>query len=439
MINIAPTSSASSERITAEAPATTSHSGKAYLLPLVLITSLFFLWGMANNLNDILIKQFKKSFSLNDFQSGLVQSAFYLGYFVFALPASYVMKKRGYKSGIISGLLLYAAGALLFVPAAKAHSYTFFLFALFVIASGLAFLETAANPYVAVLGKPETASFRLNLAQAFNPIGCITGIVVGQQLIFSGIEYTPEQIGHMDAAVLDTYYRSETAAVAPPYLCIGIVVLLFALLFAVTRFPALKEPEETTPGTEDMQMKPLKGGLPGIKQLRMAVIAQFFCVGAQVCMWSYLIRYVQHVAPSVTEKQAANYLILSLVLFAAGRFTGTVLLKKFKDHVLLFSYALISMALVIAGILLPGSIGIAAFVATSFFMSIMYPTIFTLGIAGLGARAKMASSVIVMAIIGGAILTMIMGRVSDMTGITGAFCVPMLAFAVVAWYGWKCK
>ncbi len=411
------------------------HSGNnpraSYLFPLILITCLFFLWGMANNLNDILIQQFKKAFELSDFQSGLVQSAFYLGYFVLALPASLVMKRYSYKTGIVIGLVLYALGAFLFVPAADQNSYPFFLFALFVIASGLAFLETAANPYVAVLGTPGTASFRLNLVQAFNPIGCVTGIVLGQQFIFSGVEHTAESLAKLSPEALKAYYVSESAAVKMPYLIIGIVVAVFGIIFLLTRFPIVKDEEsETKPNRTT-------GSILRNKHFSGAVVTQFFYVGAQVCIWSFLIRYIQHNLPGTSEKTAANYLIISLVLFTAGRFLGTALLKRISDHTLLVTHAAATIVLVAMAILFPGTVGLWALVLTSFFMSIMYPTIFSLGISGLGERAKLGSSILVMAIIGGAVLTALMGKLSDQIGITNALLIPLAGFVVVSWYGLK--
>jgi FHS family L-fucose permease-like MFS transporter len=402
----------------------------AYVLPVILITSLFFLWGMANNLNDILIRQFKKAFRLSDFQSGLVQSAFYLGYFLLALPAAFVMRRYSYKTAIIAGLVLYGAGALLFVPAANIQSYNLFLFALFVIASGLAFLETVANPYVASLGSPETAGFRVNLAQAFNPVGCITGIVIGQQLIFSGVEHSDATLASMSHAAREAYYATETAAVKMPYAIIGLVVLLFAVLIGITRFPVVKdEATHADPKAGNALLRLFR-----TPHLRNAVIAQFCYVGAQVGIWSFLIRYVQATA-QVTEKAAANCLILSLIVFTAGRFAGTALLKKFQANRLLATYALINILLVGIVILFPGKAGLYALVASSFFMSIMYPTIFTLGLEGLGSDTKQGASLIVMSIIGGAVLTALMGKISDHFDIHRAFLVPVAGFAVVAWYG----
>jgi FHS family L-fucose permease-like MFS transporter len=405
----------------------------SYLIPFVLIISLFFMWGMAGNLNDILIKQFKKTFELTDFQSGLVQSAFYMGYFLFAIPASLVMRRFNYKSGIIIGLLLYATGAFLFFPAANLASYGFFLFALFVIASGLAFLETAANPYVSVLGAPETATFRLNLAQSFNPIGCVTGILVGQHFIFSGVEYSKEQLAAMAPEAIRAYHQTEALAVQTPYLVIGLVILIAALAIAITKFPTVKDEE----ASEQSSAKSTLKFIFGKRHFKQAVLAQFFYVGAQVCIWSYLIRYIQGTMPGTSEKVAANFLTISLVVFTVGRFVGTALLKKIKGHNLLGIYAVINIALLIVGILLPGNIGAWMLVATSFFMSIMYPTIFSLGIRDLGQHTKLASSVLVMAIIGGAILTMLMGAVSDLAGIANSLVVPLLCFVFVAFYALK--
>jgi FHS family L-fucose permease-like MFS transporter len=406
---------------------------KRYTLPLILIVSLFFLWGMANNLNDILIKQFKKAFELTDFQTSLVQSAFYFGYFVLAIPASLVMRRYNYKTGIIIGLLLYATGAFLFYPAASMQSYGFFLFALFVIASGLAFLETAANPYVTALGTPQSATFRLNLAQAFNPIGCITGILIGQHFIFSGVEHSKETLAGMTPEALATYYAAETRSVQLPYVIIGSVILLLGLFISITKFPRAKE--EQIAGTSSA-LQSLRIIL-GKRHFSLAVMAQFFYVGAQVCIWSFLIRYTQSSIPGISEITAANYLTASLVVFTAGRFAGTGLLKKFSDDRLLGSYAVANILLLAVVISFPGSIGVWALVATSFFMSIMFPTIFALGIKDLGEHTKLGSSVLVMAIVGGAVLTMAMGKMSDATNIARAMFVPMVCFVAVAFYGFR--
>ena len=399
-----------------------------YLVPLILVTSLFFMWGIANNLNDILIKQFQKAFELTDFKSGLVQSAFYFGYFVLAIPAALFMRKYSYKAAILLGLSLYATGAFLFYPAAEMQSYSFFLMALFVIAAGLAFLETAANPFVAALGNPETSAFRLNLAQSFNPIGSIAGILIGQKFIFSGVEYTKEELAKLSSTELSNYYASEATAVQTPYLLIGIIVVLFVVFIAMTKFPAIEAEEEEV--TEPVSIL----SLWGIKHFRLAVITQFFYVGAQVGIWSYLIRYAQNAVPNMSEKDAASYLTYSLVVFMCGRFGGTALLKYVKANTLMGVYALVCIALVLVAILAPSMVGIWALVITSFFMSIMFPTIFSLGLDGLGSGIKLGSSLLIMAIIGGAVLTAVMGLVSDAMGIATSEIVPLFCFVAVAFY-----
>jgi MFS transporter, FHS family, L-fucose permease len=410
-----------------------SQKTRSYVLPLILIVSLFFMWGMGASINDILIQQFKKSFVLTDFQSGLVQSAFYLGYFLLAIPASLIMRRFNYKTGILIGLLLFSAGAFLFYPAAEKASYGFFLFALFVIASGLTFLETAGNPYVSALGDPSTATFRLNLAQSFNPIGCITGILIGQNFILSGIEYSKEQLANMTPGAVKAYYSSEVHAVQTPYLIIGIVIIAAALVILLTKFPVVKDEETHGNSTPAQTLKFIFGK----RHFKLAVVAQFFYIGAQVCIWSFLIRYIQGTIPGTPEKTAANFLTLSLVVFTAGRFIGTAILKRIKGHNLLWIYAVINLALISIALIFPGTTGLWALVATSFFMSIMYPTIFSLGIRDLGEHTKLAASVLVMAIIGGALITPIMGLTSVHFGIGKAIVIPFLCFLVVAYYGVK--
>ena len=404
------------------------HSRPAWHL-LVLVVSLFFLWGVANNLNDILIKQFKKVFELSDFQAGLVQSAFYFGYFTLAVPAAMFMRRFGYKGAIVVGLLLYASGAFLFYPAAEKHAYVLFLLALYVIASGLAFLETSANPLITVLGPREGAARRLNLAQAFNPLGSITGVLVGQHFILSGNEPTAEQVAAMTAAERAAFYATESAAVQVPYLVIGAIVVVWALLFMISRFPRTRDSD-----AEDAR----GGGMAHLVDLlrdryfMLAVAAQFVYVGGQVGVWSYLIRYAQVTVPGTPEKVAANFLTAGLVLFMLGRFAGAALMRYVAPARLLATYALINAALCTVAVGLPGPVGLYALVAASFFMSIMFPTIFALGLDGLDdEKRKLGSSLLVMSIIGGAILTAVMGATSDAFGIHWAMAVPLFSFAIV--------
>lgn len=382
---------------------------------MVLTTGLFFLWGMANNLNDVLIAHFRHVFSLTDFQSGLVQSAFYLGYFCFAIPAALAAERLGYKATVILGLLLFGGGALLFLPASAQLSYGFFLFALFVIASGLAFLETAANPMVAVMGPAEGAARRLNLAQAFNPLGSIAGVALGASLILS------------DAPMQGA---AGAAAVRLPYLGIAAIVLGWAALLVFTRFPRAATQAEGSAGPALAGY----GALLRRPRYMAGVAAQFFYVGAQVGIWSYLIRYAENMVPGIGAQKAAWLLTLSLAIFMVGRFIGAALLARFDGARLMALFAGINVALSLVAVA-GGVAGLAAMVATSFFMSIMYPTIFVLSLRGLGPLTKAGASMIVMAIIGGAVLTMAMGLLSDLTGtIRAAMLVPALCFAVVALY-----
>ena len=397
-------------------------------MPIALIVSLFFLWGMANNLNDPLIKHFKKLFTLSDLGSGLVQSAFYLGYFLLAIPAALFMQRFGYKAAVILGLCIWGLGALLFYPAGELQSYGLFLTALFVIASGLSFLETSANPMVATLGPPENSERRLNFAQSFNPLGSLAGLFIGGAFILSGIEYTPQQLQGMSPAAIAAWHAREAAAAETPYIIIGIGVLFWAVLIALTKFPP-----STTGHTEDV------GDLSRFSELLrrgryvFGVFAQFCYVGAQVGIWSFTIRYLQSELPGMGEKRANDILKIALVLFMLGRFSSTLLMTWVKPSKLMLVYALANILLCFVAALAGGLVGAVALTLASFFMSIMFPTIFAASIRGLGDLTKLGSSLIVMAIIGGAVFTAVMGLISDATGhIRFAMLVPLVCFVVVA-------
>jgi len=401
-------------------------------LPLVLITALFFLWGVANNLNDVLIPQFKKTFTLNDWQSGLVQSAFYMGYFVLALPAGMVMRRFGYKAAVVLGLVLYGAGALLFWPAAEARQYSGFLAALFVIASGLAFLETSANPLMTVLGDPAKSEQRLNFAQAFNPAGSIAGIFIGREFILSGHEPTAAELAAMSPSALEQFRVAEAHSVQTPYLVLAGVVLILAAIVALVRFPAQanRPPADANEGS-------VVGDFPRLMarpRFVSGVAAQFFYVGAQVGVWSYMIRYAQIEAPGMGEKAAAGVLILSLWALLAGRFIGTALMSVVAPWRLMALYAAINLALVAVAVMVGGRTGLYALAATSFFMSIMYPTIFATAVKGLGPLTKTGSAFMVMAIIGGAVLTPLMGWIAHISSMRIAMGAPAVCFLVVGLY-----
>jgi FHS family L-fucose permease-like MFS transporter len=408
----------------------TGNLARTAIVPLILIISLFFFWGAAASLNDILIKQFKKAFELRDVQAGLVQSAFYLGYFLFAMPAAMFMRRYSYKAAVVLGLLLFAVGAFLFYPAAEIHTYGLFLLALFVIASGLAFLETSGNSLVIMLGPAEGAARRLNLAQAFNPLGAITGVLIGSHYIFSGVEYRAQELAAMAPSAREAYFITESSAVQVPYLVIGLIVVMWAVLIASVKFPVVHSAAGTGTGARSQLKELLRN-----RNYVFAVVAQLFYVGAQVGVWSYLIRYFQDVVPGTPERTAASFLTLSLVLFMCGRFLGTVLLRKIPAARLLAAFALVDLLLCAVAIALPGQIGLYALVGVSLFMSVMFPTIFVLGLSGLDDdHRKLGSSMLVMAIIGGALLPVLMGWVSDMAGIHWSMAVPAAGFLVVLAY-----
>jgi FHS family L-fucose permease-like MFS transporter len=405
-----------------------------YLGATVLVVALFAFWGMSNSLNDVLIPQFRRTFLLGDFASSFVQFATFIGYFTFAIPASLFMRRFGYRAAVVMGLVLFGTGALLFYPAAQFGEYHFFLMALFVVASGLSFLETSANPMIASMGPPENADQRLNFAQMFNPLGTIVGVFVGKELILSDHSTTPESIRAMEPAAQAAWRAAELAAVKLPYLGIGAVVLLWALLVAVTKFPPLA----TRGDADDGHV----GGFAGLKAFPhywWGVCAQFAYVGAQVGVWSFVIRYTVFNTPGTADKLAANNLLITLSLFFAGRFAGTLLMSKVRPALLLGSFAAVDVALCIAAATAGGNAGLYALMATSFFMSIQFPTIFTISLRGLGEHTKAGSSFLVMAIVGGAIIPPLMGLVSDASSINLAFFVPAACFAVVAWFGFKSR
>ncbi len=399
-------------------------------LPFVLVTALFFLWGIPNNVNDVLIRQFMKSFVISRFEAGLIQSAFYMGYFLLAIPAALVMRRFGYKSGFLIGLSLFSLGTFLFWPAAVVGRYSFFLVALFVIASGLSFLETAANPFIAQLGDPSTAARRLNLAQAFNPLGAVSGVLLGTLFIFSGVELQPGQVADLKAHhTYAAYLQSETMRVVVPYMVLGAMAVAILTVIAITKFPSsLTKTENIGEGTGSIR------ALLQYPHFFLAVIAQFLYVGAQVGTWSYFIPYVQAYAHQ-PEKTAGYLLTGSLVAFGAGRFSSAWLMRYVSPGKLMGVYSVVNTALVLAGVIFPGWVGLWALLVTSFFMSLMFPTIFVLGLRGLGENTKIGGSMIVMAIIGGAALTPIMGFISVRTGsVALAYIVPLLAYVYIAIY-----
>ncbi|GAA4415172.1 L-fucose:H+ symporter permease [Nibrella viscosa] len=412
---------------TPAAKATAGSTGN-YKLAFALVTSLFFLWAFVHNLEPILIPHLKKACRLTDLQSALIDSAVYLGYFLMAVPAGLIMKRYGYRQGIIAGLLLYAIGAFLFVPAAGTRMYVFFLGALFIIAAGCAFLETAANPYVTILGPSESATTRLNFSQSFNGLGAFLAPILGGQFILSGIEHTEAELNAMSPGQLDQYLQYEADLVKTPYLIIGLVVTGVMVLFLFTKMPEFRE-----------------GGSNGKSSLRTAlqhrhlslgVLAQFFYVGAQVCVTSFFIRFAKYTS-DVPEKEAAFWLGMAMFGFMIGRFVGTFLTRYIAANRLLMIYSLISMGLLALALTVQSQLAVWALFAVPFFESIMFPTIFALAIDKVDEDRELGSSLLVMAIAGGALFPLIMGWISDQSNIQVSYIVPLLCFLVVAYYGWK--
>lgn len=402
-----------------------SKENNKWIFPFILVTSLFFFWGFVHNLDPILIPHLRKAFNLTDLQSSLVDSAVFIAYFVMALPAGYIMRKYGYKSGIMIGLILFGIGSILFVPAANSLQYIYFLVALFVIACGLTFLETAANPYVTVLGPSETATKRLNFSQSFNGLAAFIAPAYVGPMILSDKNYTQAQLEAMAPAVKQAYLASEAASVKMPYLILGLIILAVAVVFYFTNMPDVKDEDVEGEGGASFV-----GALKSMR-LRWGILAQFFYVGAQVCVGSFFIKMATTSA-GIDEDTAAKYLGFYGLAFMLGRFAGTFLMLYFNPRKLLIVYSIINVVLSIIAMTGTGMIVVYALIAIAFFMSIMFPTIFSMGIEGLGHNTKIGSSLIVMSIVGGAFLPPILGIISDKTdSIQNGYIVPLVCFLVV--------
>ncbi len=397
------------------------NNNRNYTLPLILVTSLFFLWGLAYGLLDVLNKHFQETLNITKQRSTLLQAAYFGAYFLIALPAGYFMQKAGYRKGIITGLLLYAAGAILFYPAAQNESFPFFLLALFVLASGLTFLETAANPYITVLGNPATSEFRLNLAQSFNGVGSFFGPIIGGALFFGKASEGASQ--------LDT--------VKYVYIVIAAVVLLVAFLFYKTPMPEVKEEELVINENEHAGKKLFEH-----THFVWAIVAQFFYVAAQVGIAALFINYCTEKNVGINNERASYLLSGSLVLFTIGRFAGTALMKFITPHRLLALYSVLNIILCFAVIMVEGIISVYSLMAIFFFESIMFPTIFALGVKNLGVYTKKGASYIIMSIVGGALMPVVMGSLAQTYSTSFSYIIPLACFVVVfifAVFGYKIK
>ena len=421
---------------------------KELVIPFVLITSLFALWGFANDITNPMVSAFKKILELNNTQASLVQAAFYGGYFTMALPAAYVVKKYSYKIGILVGLGLYATGALLFFPAAALENYAFFLAALYILTFGLAFLETTANPFILSMGDEATATQRLNLAQAFNPLGALMGLLVAQTFILGSLQ--SDDVDAQGNGIYETLSSTAKAAVKTadlelirnPYVALGIFVLLLLLLIAFVKMPEESKSHETSNMWESIKRIYKKEHFVG------GVIAQLFYVGAQIMCWTYIYQYAENLG--INNQKAVNYAYAALIIFLTGRFIFTYVLKFINAGRLIMYLGILAAVCCLGTIFIPGRGGLYALVLTSFCMSLMFPTIYGIALKGLGEDAKPASAFLVMAIVGGAFMPILQGMILDIGGqgyndvlilgvpeVNFSFILPLVSFLVVILFGYR--
>lgn len=421
---------------------------KEILVPFILITSLFALWGLANDMTNPMVRGFQKVLELSNTQASLVQLAFYGGYFTMAIPAALFVNRFSYKKGVLMGLALYAVGALLFYPAAANESYGFFLAALYILTFGLAFLETTSNPYILSMGAEETATQRLNLAQMFNPMGSILGLLIAQNFVLGALQSddlnadgTPiyNSLPEMAKNVIRT---ADLEVIRNPYVILGLVIGVFFIMISILKMPQNKQQEAKVKF------------IPSVKRLwkqskfTFGVVAQIFYVGSQIMCWTYVYQYAETMG--IDAQSAVWYGLAGYILFLVGRTIGTVLLSKIDSGQLLMYFALGGMITVIGAIFLPGMLGIYSLIATSLFMSIMFPTIYGIALEGQGEDAKFGAAFLVMAIVGGALLPYLQGYVLDFGGVgyedvifagvsemRFSFILSFLCLSVVALYGRK--
>lgn len=401
-----------------------------YLVPLALVFCLFFLWAISANLLPTMIRQLMKTCELTPFEASFTESAYWLAYFICPIPIAMFMKRYTYKGGIVFGLLTAAAGALLFFPAAVIKEYWFYLCVFFVIATGMCFLETAANPYVTALGNPDTASRRLNLAQSFNGLGAFVAAMFLSKLILSGQTYTRETLPADYAGGWDAYVNAETELMKTPYAALAILLIVIAVIFIFSHLPRIAD-EESTAG------KLINFGVLKRRHLRWGVVAQFFYNGGQTAINSLFLVYCCTYV-GISESMATTFFGLYMLAFLLGRWIGTLLMGRFRPHNMLTFYAVANIVLCAVVVVCGGMTGLYAMIGISFFMSIMYPTQFSLAIRDLGQDTKSGSAFLVMAIVGNACLPQLTAYVMthNPEWYYVAYAIPLLCFAVCAYYGW---
>ena len=409
--------------------------------PFVLITSLFALWGFANAVTDPMVTAFKKVLELNNFQASLVQLAFYGGYFTMALPASLFIRKYSYKVGVLIGLFLYAAGALLFYPAAVTEQFGFFLVGLYILTFGLAFLETTANPYILSMGAKETATQRLNLAQAFNPVGLLAGLLVAQQFVLRKLQSDDVDFASLSDSAKATIRQTDLMVIRDPYVVLGLAVILILVLILINKMP---ESKDSATKLSTMQ---IIGGLVRKAKYAQGVLAQVFYVGAQIMCWTYIYQYAESIG--ISAEEAGNYQFVAFVIFFLGRFICTFLLKYVNAGKLLSLLALLAIIFTLGVIFIQGIYGLYSLVMISFCMSLMFPTIYGIALEGLSEdEAKIGAAGLVMAIVGGALMPALQGLVLDLGGpgytdlegipeVNLSFGLPLLCFVFISIYGYR--
>ncbi len=428
-------------------------NGVNLIVPFILITSLFALWGFANDITNPMVAAFKTTMEISNFEAAFVQFAFYGGYATMAIPAALFIKKYSYKVGILIGLGLYAVGAFLFIPAASFQNFTFFCFSLYILTFGLAFLETTANPFIMSLGSPETATRRLNLAQAFNPVGSLTGMFIASQVVLANLQSNDEAVGaaygagkvfsDLDTATKAAIRSHDLDTIRNPYVAIGLVVVL---MFLLIYFFVNKNAGKNADIKEEPKVKDSLRRLFYNKVYREGVVSQMFYVAGQIMCWTFIIQYATRIGFTKQEAQWFNIGAMSLNL--SGRFIGTALMKYVNPHKLLLLFAVGACCCVAGAILIDGPMGLYCLVATSAFMSIMFPTIYGIALEDVRQDTTLGSAFLVMAIVGGAIMPPLQGAIIDLDnsvpGLFGSlsatnlsFILPFICFAVVGIYGYR--
>jgi len=415
------------------------------VIPFLLVTLLFAMWGFANDITNPMVAAFKNILLISNFESSLVQFAFYGGYCFMAIPAALFIKRFSYKRGILMGLALYAVGCLLFVPSGYLMQFWAFLLAYFVMTCGLAFLETSANPYILSLGPEETATQRLNLAQAFNPIGSLMGMFIAKDWILGRLDATPEEgrreLLNTDPAAFAEIQKHDLSVIVGPYLILGFVVLAVLIAFALFRFPFAKAEEN-----RHLDFAPTLRRLLGNRRYVEGVIAQAFYVGAQIMVWTFIIQYAVNEL-GLTKQAAQGYNMIAMVIFVSSRFICTLLLKFVSPGGLLMVLALAGALLTAGVILIQGMTGLYCLVAISACMSLMFPTIYGIALRGMTEDAKLASAGLILAIGGGCLMPPLQGAIMDLSAFQigplllsstrASFVLPLLCFLVIAHFGWR--